>query len=129
MDNIISEIINKQKIINKLNEDTILQNYFEQKNEVDLNQICSDMQISGRLICIEKIAEYYGLNEEESGYLVETGEISNFAYNAEDENIQILLKDNKIADISEVSELFNTSVLSRNVIKHFLCYPKGLDPA
>jgi len=90
------------------------------------NEKFSEKKVSG---IKEKIAEYYGLNEEESGYLVETGEISNFAYNAEDENIQILLKDNKIADISEVSELFNTSVLSRNVIKHFLCYPKGLDPA
>ena len=74
-----------------------------------------------------KVASFYGLNMEDTNYLVVCSEISNFAYNAHDDNIKILLKSGNIADITEVSELFNMSVLSRNVIKHFLCYPKGLD--
>ena len=74
-----------------------------------------------------KVASFYGLNMEDTNYLVVCSEISNFAYNAQDDNIKILLKSGNIADITEVSELFNMSVLSRNVIKHFLCYPKGLD--
>ncbi len=78
---------------------------------------------------IKSVSSHYGLGEGEAGYLVVTGEISNFAYNSEDENIKILLKDGGIADITQVSELFNMSVLSRNVVKHFLCYPKELDSA
>lgn len=77
----------------------------------------------------QKAATYFGLSKEDAEYLVVTGEISNFAYNAEDENIKILMKNGDIVDITEVSELLNSSVLSRNVIKHFLCYPKALELA
>jgi len=75
----------------------------------------------------EKLSAYFGLKQEDADYLVVTGKISNYAYNSEDENIKILYKNGNIADITEVSELFNMSVLSRNVVKHFLCYPKELD--
>lgn len=75
----------------------------------------------------QKAISYFGINKEDAEYLVVTGEISNFAYNSQDENIKILMKNGYIADITEVSELLNSSVLSRNVVKHFLCYPKVLE--
>ncbi len=75
----------------------------------------------------QKAISHFGLNKEDVEYLVVTGEISNFAYNSQDENIKILMKNGYIADITEVSELLNSSVLSRNVVKHFLCYPKVLE--
>lgn len=74
-----------------------------------------------------KVVSYYGLSLKDAEYLVVTGEISNFAYNAHEANIKILIKNENIADITEVSELLNSSVLSKNVVKHFLCYPKVLE--
>lgn len=77
----------------------------------------------------EKVMNYFKINEEDSGFLMVSGEISNFAYNSLDDNIKILLKSGETLDITEASELLNVSVLSRNVSKYFLCYPKEIDMA
>ncbi len=54
------------------------------------------------------------------------GQITNFAYNAEDEKIQILYNNGLIEDISEASDMLNIAVLSKVVKKYFVCYPKEL---
>ena len=77
----------------------------------------------------EKIAKYYNTSEEDTAFLMANGEISNYAYNSLDDNIKILLKTGDTIDITEASELFDLSILSRNVSKYFLCYPKGIDGA
>lgn len=55
-----------------------------------------------------------------------TGEISNFAYNADDERIQILYNNGNIEDISVASDMLNIAVLSKIVKKYFVCYPKDI---
>ncbi|MBE0674194.1 MAG: HD domain-containing protein [Bacteroidales bacterium] len=59
-------------------------------------------------------------------YFVFTGEVSNRTYIPDHGQIGILGKNGEISDISEVSEMFNHSLLSQNTIKYFLCYPKKL---
>lgn len=61
-----------------------------------------------------------------SPYFLVTGEITNSAYNRHTENIKILLKDGKVKDMGNASDI-NLSVLTKTVRKYFACYPKELD--
>jgi uncharacterized protein len=68
----------------------------------------------------------FTLDDHEVNYLVIREVISNHAYSAEDENIQILFNNGEIRDISDASDMLNISVLSKVVRKHVLCYPKEI---
>ncbi len=72
----------------------------------------------------EKVQETFQLNKEDAGYFVFSDHIINKAYSAFDDKIQILFKNNEVKDISEASDMFNLSVLSKIVKKYFICYPK-----
>jgi len=74
----------------------------------------------------EKAMKAFGVSVTESAYLVLTDSISNNAYTAMDDRIQILEKSGNILDITEASDMLNISVLSKTVRKYFLCYPKSL---
>ena len=67
----------------------------------------------------------YGITEKEAHYLVISETISNNAYSALDDRIQILGKDGTTRDVSEASDMLNIAVLSKTVRKFFLCYPKS----
>jgi hypothetical protein len=64
------------------------------------------------------------IKREELKYFIFSNSISNKAYSAMDDKIQIYFKNGEIADIAEASDMLNLSVLSKNVKKYFLCYPK-----
>jgi HD superfamily phosphohydrolase len=70
------------------------------------------------------VVRQYDIRKEEADYFVFTEMISNYAYDPEDHSIQILFKDGSLHDISEVSDMLNTSVLSKTVMKYCFCYPK-----
>ncbi|MGC9341942.1 MAG: HD domain-containing protein [Bacteroidales bacterium] len=74
----------------------------------------------------KKLPEITGFSEEESIYLIHTGELMNYAYSSMDEKIKIMRKDGLTLDITEASDVFNLSALSRTVKKYFLTYPKEL---
>lgn len=74
----------------------------------------------------EKVSRQLDIPAELSEFFVFTGEITNFAYNADDERIQILYNTGNIEDISEASDMLNIAVLSKVVKKYFVCYPKEL---
>jgi HD superfamily phosphohydrolase len=59
-------------------------------------------------------------------YFVFTGEIANNTYQAGEDQIKILLKNGKIADIMEASDMFDQRTLSETITKYYLCYPKIL---
>lgn len=73
----------------------------------------------------EWVMKEYGISEEESNYYILKGEISNQAYNAQDQNIMILSKNGKLTDVAKASDHFNLEALSRKVVKHYACYPKA----
>lgn len=72
----------------------------------------------------QKVKERYQTTEDTLDYFVFTGIASNYAYMKEDENIKILLKNENVIDISGASDIINTAVVTRQIDKFFLCYPK-----
>lgn len=64
----------------------------------------------------------FGISEEEADFFVIGGEITNSAYDAEAESINILYKNGKLKDIKEASDI-NLEGLTKTVRKHFVCYP------
>jgi HD superfamily phosphohydrolase len=73
---------------------------------------------------IHAVCGMYEINDDEVHYFVETDAISNSAYSAMDDKIQIRYNDGTLRDISEASDLLNPSVLSGATTKYYLYYPK-----
>lgn len=73
---------------------------------------------------VKLCAEIYHIPKEEARYLVIHISMSNHAYNANDERINLLLKNGETKDVSLASDNFNISALSKEVTKYFLCLPK-----
>ncbi|WP_222984118.1 HD domain-containing protein [Flagellimonas meishanensis] len=65
-----------------------------------------------------------GLTEEEAGYFVFHGEITNKTYN-QNQQIKILKKSGKVTDVLKESDQFSSKALSQTVTKYFSCYPKN----
>ena len=74
----------------------------------------------------EKTAAQFRLREEEIGYFLVEGTVTNNAYNHEHDRIRIQFRNNELVDVSEASDQLNISVLSTPVSKYLLCYPKNL---
>lgn len=70
----------------------------------------------------KKVQAFFQLSEEESEYLVFSDFAENHAYSIKDNEINILYKNGKTLDISEASDILNIDVLSKNVVKYFLCF-------
>ena len=64
------------------------------------------------------------LDSDVENYYVYTESVSNLAYAADEPEVKILLKNGGIADISEVSDMFDHRFISERITKYFLCYPK-----
>jgi len=72
----------------------------------------------------QKVSKKYNISIDDTNYLVFTGKVSNNAYQCEKTQINILMKNGEIKDITEASDQFNIDALSKTVNKYFLCYPK-----
>jgi len=70
----------------------------------------------------ESAMSQYGIGIEDASYFVIDGEITNNAYDAGGESINILYKNGKLKDIKEASDI-NLEGLTNTVRKHFVCYP------
>jgi HD superfamily phosphohydrolase len=73
----------------------------------------------------EDIRRQSGLEKEEIGYFLLSGQISNAAYLSENNSINILSKKGEIRDISEASDLPNIKAMSKIVKKYYVCWPRG----
>ncbi|WP_353778259.1 HD domain-containing protein [Winogradskyella sp. 3972H.M.0a.05] len=71
------------------------------------------------------LIEKYNITKEEAEYFVFLGEISNQAYQAKKQGINILHKTGKIEDIVKASDQLNLKALSKPVTKYYICYPKN----
>ncbi len=72
----------------------------------------------------EKVRERWGLTEEEADYLVFTDTASLKAYDADDEEINILFKDGQVRDISSIDNALVSHTLARPIKKFYICHPK-----
>jgi len=57
-------------------------------------------------------------------YFIFTGQVENNPYNLANDRIQVLFNNGRLADLSEVSDIFQISTLTAITKKYFLCYPK-----
>ena len=69
----------------------------------------------------KNIKNHFWVNDKESDYLITAGEVVNHAYDSSQEKINILMKDGKVKDITEASDLMNIAALSIPVVKHYIC--------
>ena len=67
--------------------------------------------------------KHFKLNDEELEYLIFTDKVSNSTYQYYEAQINILMKNGKIKDITEASDQFDIEALNKTVNKYFLCYP------
>jgi hypothetical protein len=71
-----------------------------------------------------KVSKSMGISEADSAFFVLSGKLSNSAYDREDETIRIRFKDGTLKDVTEASDNFNLSALSKPVEKYFLMVPR-----
>lgn len=74
----------------------------------------------------KKTMATFNLNEQEVNYLVYRATISNSAYDIGVESIRILMKDGRVQDITQASDLANLETLSKKVQKYIISYPKEI---
>jgi len=74
----------------------------------------------------KKAQEKYQLDETNIDYFVFTDATSNRAYSHKQDKINILFKNGEILDIAYASDQLNIQLLSAQVVKYYLCYPKEI---
>ncbi|MGC9330737.1 MAG: HD domain-containing protein [Bacteroidales bacterium] len=119
MSSVKAWVNNEDKILSDLSDRLMNRRLFRmelQRNPFDPDYV----EMIRRRIC-----KTFDINKQESKYYLNAGKISNTAYDNMDEEINILRED-KLTDIADASEMFDRAVLSHNVIKYYLCYPKDL---
>jgi hypothetical protein len=78
-----------------------------------------------RIAAVEqRIREEHQLPEQDLPYFIYADRLTNKAYNEQKQNINLLLKNGSILDLSKASDNLNISALSTPVEKYFLCYPR-----
>jgi len=67
-------------------------------------------------------AQRYDLSPEDASYLLSSNSITTDMYREEDDSIAILYKDGTIKDISDASDMLNIQLLSKKIVKYYLCF-------
>jgi HD superfamily phosphohydrolase len=70
----------------------------------------------------EIIRQRYDLNDDEVRYFVYSELLTNNAYNQTNQNINLVMKNGSIIDVSKASDNLNISALAKPVEKYCLCY-------
>lgn len=91
---------------------------------VELSSTAADEMILAGLK--DRAMRFFDVAEEEVGYFVFTQSVVNSAYEMGSGNINILMKDGSIKDITKASDLSNLEALSKQVQKYMIAYPKEL---
>jgi len=73
---------------------------------------------------LHQYSTHFGISREEAAYFVGDEIVTTDTYSPQDDSIQILLKNGKVKDIADVSDMLNIQVLTKKVEKHFFCYYK-----
>ncbi|MDC1234551.1 phosphohydrolase, partial [Cyclobacteriaceae bacterium] len=72
----------------------------------------------------QEVAKKLNLPIEMTDSLVTHGSVTNAAYTAKNQNINILRKNGNVEEITAAVDLPNIRVMSKIVKKNYLCYPK-----
>jgi len=150
----LSVFLNNNYKLNDFNTNPELLNYFAELDDFDIYSSLkywknnpdfvlsklSDMILNRKLLKIkvqntafdtleiekelERIQQQCNISKQEAKYFVFSDKVSNSTYNNEKENINILMKNGDVIDITDASDHFNIEALNKTVNKYFLCYPK-----
>ena len=77
-------------------------------------------------LLVEEGLSCFDINEDDASYFVFTDTIKNNAYSVGDGNINLLMKDGSVLDITLASDNSNLEALAKTVKKYILCYLKEL---
>ena len=75
---------------------------------------------------LKKISASYNISKEDAACFLSYGEIENNAYAPGIDKIWIANKDGSRKDVAEASDQLSQGVISKTVVKYFLCYPKEI---
>ncbi len=90
-------------------------------------EISNDPPAEKKIIQMAKAIEVqFNVSSEEVHYMLNTGMISNEAYQSRGYGINIYMKNRSVVDIAKASDLPNIKALSQIVKKHYICWPKHL---
>lgn len=70
--------------------------------------------------------EQLGMSDEMLKNCVFSGEVSNTTYQNENSAIKIKMKSGELLDFAEASKQYDLNVLTKQVQKHYICFPKSL---
>ena len=73
---------------------------------------------------IDTVKKSYNISKQEAEYFIFSDKVSNSTYNIEKANINILMKNGDVIDITSASGQFNIESLKKTINKYFLCYSK-----
>ena len=74
----------------------------------------------------QEIHKNFGVLRNDANYLFAHGTVSNEAYVSGGHSINILMKNGKVLDMVEASDLPTIQAMSKIVKKNYLCWPKHL---
>lgn len=108
----------KDKILNYLSNSILKRQLFRIKltNEPLSKKKLEKLRLS--------IADEFDLLHADARFLLAYGEVTNEAYIAGGQKINILTKKGEVKDIAEAADLPNITAMSKIVKKHYLCCPK-----
>ena len=71
----------------------------------------------------QRVQDAFQLSSDEVDYFVYSDILTNKAYNQDKQNINLLMKNGDIVDLTKASDNLNISALAQPVEKYFLCFP------
>jgi HD superfamily phosphohydrolase len=74
----------------------------------------------------QEIQKQYGILQKDASYYFSHGAVSNEAYVSGGQPINVLMKNGKLLDIAQASDLPTIQAMSKIVKKNYLCWPKNL---
>ena len=77
----------------------------------------------------QQITETYHIHSKEVTYFLACGSMSNAAYIAGGQNINIMTKSGQVMDVAQASDLPNIKAMSKIVKKYYICWPKQIKMA
>jgi len=90
-------------------------------------ELSNDMPTKERIDELQQSAmQRFGISAADAHYFVFTLAVENSAYDLSEGNINILMKDGTIQDITMASDLSNLEMLAKKVKKYMVAYPKEL---
>ena len=74
----------------------------------------------------QKVQKVFKISKQDCSYFVFSQTISNTAYDPTHDEIYILYKEGSVKNLTKASDILNIPMLSKNIKKYFLCYPKEI---